>query len=67
MERKTNAWTICQGHGRSQLGENMGVVAEGGPQGLICSAQEQALRTNCITLHTDKTSESPICRMAFLK
>ena len=66
MERKTNAWAICQGHDGRELGESMTVVAEGGPRGLTC-AQEQALRTNGITLHTEKTSESPMRRMAFLK
>ena len=30
---------------------------------LICSAQEQALRTNYVKLHIYKTGESPLCRM----
>ena len=30
---------------------------------LICSAQEQALRTNYMRFHTDHTAESPLCRM----
>ena len=36
MERRTNAWATCQGHAYegSGLGENMAVVAEGGPQGM---------------------------------
>ena len=32
-------------------------------EALICSAQEQSLRTNYIRHHIDKTSESPLCRM----
>ena len=32
MERQANAWATCQGHDGSGLGENMAVVAEGGPQ-----------------------------------
>ena len=30
---------------------------------LICSAQEQALRTNFTKFYIDKSSESPLCRM----
>ena len=36
---------------------------KGYTKALICSAQEQALRTNYIKFHIDKTSGSPICRM----
>ena len=32
-------------------------------QALICSAQEQSKRTNYIKCNSDKTSESPLCRM----
>ena len=32
-------------------------------EALICSAQEQALRTNYIKFHIDKNVESPMCRM----
>ena len=32
-------------------------------EALICSAQEQSLRTNYIKHHIDKTCASPICRM----
>ena len=35
MERQT--WTTCQGHDGSGLGENMAVVAEGGPQRMYTS------------------------------
>ena len=42
-------------------------VAKGDMKGcteaLICSAQEQALRTNYTKFYIDKSSESPICRM----
>ena len=30
---------------------------------LICSAEEQALRTNYVNFHIDKTGESSQCRM----
>ena len=32
-------------------------------EALICSAQEQALRTNYIKFHIDKNVESPMCGM----
>ena len=36
---------------------------KGCTEALICSAQEQALRTNYITFHIDKTIDSLLCRM----
>ena len=36
---------------------------KGCTEALICSAQEQALRTNYIKFHIDKTVDSPLCRM----
>ena len=36
---------------------------KGCTEGLIFSAQEQALRTNYVKLHIDKTGESPLCRI----
>ena len=36
---------------------------KGCTEALICSAQEQALRTNYIKFHIDKKAESPMCRM----
>ena len=36
---------------------------KGCTEALICSAQEQALRTNYITFHIDKDAESLLCRM----
>ena len=33
-----------------------------GTEALLCAAQEQAIRTNYIKYHIDKTSESPLCR-----
>ena len=29
----------------------------------LCAAQEQALRTNYVKFHIDRTSESPLCRL----
>ena len=34
---------------------------------LICAAQEQALRTNYVKFHVDKSVESPLCRMCHEK
>ena len=31
--------------------------------GPLCAAQEQAIRTNYVKRHIDKTSESPLCRL----
>ena len=36
---------------------------KGCTEALICSAQEQALRTNYTRFHIDRTAESPLCRM----
>ena len=36
---------------------------KGCTEALICSAQEQALRTNYTRFHIDHTAESPLCRM----
>jgi len=36
---------------------------KGCTEALICSAQEQAIRTNNTKFYIDKTSDSPICRM----
>ena len=33
---------------------------------LICSAQEQALKTSYVKFHIDKTGESPLCRMCIV-
>ena len=32
-------------------------------EALICAAQEEALRLNYIKFNTNKTAESPLCRM----
>ena len=32
-------------------------------EALICTGQEQALRTNYVKYHSDKTVESPLCRL----
>ena len=34
-----------------------------GTETLLCAAQEQAIRTNYVRHHNDKTSESPLCRL----
>ena len=39
------------------------VDLKGSTEALICSAQEQALRTNYTRFHIDHTAESPLCRM----
>ena len=36
---------------------------KGCTEALICSAQEQALRTNYVKFHIDKTGESALCRI----
>ena len=36
---------------------------KGCTEDLICSAQEQSIRTNYIKYNIDKTTESPLCRM----
>ena len=34
-----------------------------GKKALLCAAQEQAIGTNYVKHHIDKTSESPLCRL----
>ena len=34
-----------------------------GTEAFLCAAQEQAIRTNYVKHHIDKTSESPLCRL----
>ena len=45
----------------------MTMANEGGLKGcteaLICSAQEQAVRTNYVKFHIDKTIDSPLCHL----
>jgi len=48
MERKTNVGVICHGHDGSGLGENMAVVAEGGPQVTYRSFDLRRTRTSLI-------------------
>ena len=40
---------------------------KGCTEALICSAQEQALRTSYTKYHIDKTADSPLCRMCVEK
>ena len=48
IQRKTNAGVICQGHDGSGLGENMAVVAEGGPQVMYRSFDLKRTRESLI-------------------
>ena len=69
-----NEWKQKRMHGQ-YLREKEGIdwdktwqwIAQGDLKGcteaLICSAQEQALRTNYTRFHIDHTAESPLCRM----
>ena len=34
-----------------------------GAEALLCAAQEQAIRTNYMKCHINKTSENPLCRL----
>ena len=34
-----------------------------GTEALLCAAQEQAIRTNYVKHHINKTSKSPLCRL----
>ena len=34
-----------------------------GTEALLCAGQKQAIKTNCIKHHIDKTSERPLCRL----
>ena len=38
-----------------------------GTEALLCAAQEQAIRTNYVKHHIDRTSESPLCRLCGTK
>lgn len=51
MSRRRNACKLCQNY------------LKGCTEALVYSAQEQALRTNYIKFHIDKTAESPFCSM----
>ena len=71
---KENEWKQKRMHGQ-YVREKEGIdwdrtwqwIAKGGLKGcteaLICSAQEQALRTNYTRFYIDQTAESPLCRM----
>ena len=74
VKETENEWKQKRMHGR-YLREKEGIdwdrtwqsIAKGDLKGcteaLICSAQEQALRTNNTRFHIDHTVESPLCRM----
>ena len=74
IQKKEDEWKQKIMHGQF-LRDKEGVdwdrswhwIAQGDMKGcteaLICSAQEQGLRTNYAKFYIDKSSESPICRM----
>ena len=51
-----------QNNNNSQRNRRQGQNLKGCTEALICSAQEQALRTNYVKFHIDKTGESTLCR-----
>ena len=74
VEETENEWKQKMMHGQ-YVREKEGIdwdrtwqwIAKGDFKGctdaLICSAQEQVLRTNYTRFHIDHTAESPLCRM----
>ena len=70
MEAEKNAWAVCERKGR-YWDRAWQWIAKGDLKGcteaLICSAQEQALRTNYTRFHIDHTAESPLCRKCVRK
>ena len=67
MEAEKNAWAICERRRRYWGDRTWQWIARGDLKGfseaLICSAQEQALRTNYTKFHKDDTAESLLCRI----
>ena len=73
-EQKKNEWTAKRIHGqfaRDIVGKDKNSTwrwmrksdLKGCTKALICSAQEQSMRTNYIKYNIDKTGKSPFCRM----
>ena len=74
VKKMENEWKRKRMHGQ-YVREKEGIdwdrtwqwIAKGDLKGcteaLICSAQEQSLRTNYTRFHIDHTAESPLCRM----
>ena len=75
VKETENEWKQKRMHGR-YVREKEGIdwdktwqgIAKGDLNGcteaLICSAQEQVLRTNYTRFYIDHTAESPLCRMS---
>ena len=69
MEGKKNAWAVCERKGKEGIDWDMTwqwIAKEDlkeCTEALICSAQEQALRTNDTRFHIGRTTESSPCRM----
>ena len=55
MPEKVDKDRICQWLSKSDL--------KIGTEASLCAAQEQAIRTNYVKHHIDKTCESPLCRL----
>ena len=57
-------WKDKEMHGQFvRVDWNLKGDLKGCTEALICSTQEQALRTNYTKFHIDKTPDSPLCRM----
>ena len=68
MARKSNAWSVFQRYRWDSRQEEVMVVAKNGDlkkgtEALIVAAQEQAIRTNYVKHHIDKSRDLPTCRM----
>ena len=71
MEAKKNAWQYVRKKEGIDWDRTWQYIAKGDLKGWtevqICSAQEQALRTNDMIFHIDHTQESALCRMCGIK
>ena len=68
MRTEENVWPVCKrNQGKSDLEQSWTWIWKSDlkveTEALIFAAQEQALRTNYLKFHIDKTGESPPCRM----
>ena len=73
-EQRKNEWTAKRMHGqfaRDMEGKDTNNKwrlmrksdLKGCTEALMCSAQDQSIRTNCIKYNINKIAESPLCRM----
>ena len=73
-EQRKNEWTAKRMHGQfardmENKDKNNAWIwmrknnLKGFTEALICSAQEQSIRTNYIKYNIDKTAKSPLCKM----